>query len=121
MIALAAVAGGMHLVVLQVVAWAGMLVTNVGDHGLIDAVGRTFDGDHPCGLCEFVADAAAGSEENEPERDTTDVLTLKWLVLRDQTVALPPPSKRERIESLSLCAVRVVAEPGVPPPRVELV
>lgn len=47
------VAGG-HWAVLQSVAWFGMLADYSGEYGLVAGVSKTFDGQHPCGLCKKV-------------------------------------------------------------------
>jgi hypothetical protein len=47
---------GLHWTVLQVVAWAGMIVSYSQDAPLGQAVVKTFDGEHPCTLCKQIAE-----------------------------------------------------------------
>jgi len=57
------VAGG-HWAVLQSVAWFGMLAEYSGEHGLVAGVSKTFDGQHPCGLCKKVEEGRQQQEES---------------------------------------------------------
>ena len=38
----------------QGIAWIGMLVTYVPEAGLIEGLSQTFDGEHPCPLCQSI-------------------------------------------------------------------
>jgi hypothetical protein len=56
-VALFFVAGG-HWGALQTVAWAGMLWNYTQAEGsLLTGVQKTFDGEHPCGLCDSIKTA----------------------------------------------------------------
>ena len=107
-----------HLAVLQVVAWTGMLVENIQESGFEEAVGNTFDGDHPCGLCHAIEDATEkkGGESEEAPLPLTQILDLKLLPL-DRVVLLPPAP--ERLGFVRDCEVGVnrAYSPAVPPPR----
>jgi hypothetical protein len=46
---------GAHWVVLQSVAWTTMLAESLRTASVSEAVGRTFDGKHPCLLCKQIA------------------------------------------------------------------
>ncbi len=64
---LALLVGG-HWGMLQVVAWTGMVITYSRDASLGEAVRKTFDGDHPCALCNEVSAGLAGMGEGvDPE------------------------------------------------------
>jgi hypothetical protein len=63
-LALFLVAGG-HWAMLQGVAWAGMVKDYSRTGSLTEAVGKTFDGKHPCPLCKKIA-AARTHEEKAP-------------------------------------------------------
>ena len=45
---------GMHWVILQSVAWTGMIIVYSQTAPLREALAKTFDGEHPCGLCKAV-------------------------------------------------------------------
>lgn len=47
---------GLQWAVLQGVAWTGMLISFSRDGSLIEAMSKTFDGEHPCPLCKAVED-----------------------------------------------------------------
>jgi hypothetical protein len=46
---------GLHWAVLQSVAWVGMVVSYSQDLPLSAALSQTFDGKHPCSLCQQIA------------------------------------------------------------------
>jgi len=46
---------GGHWALLQSVAWVGMLANNARHGSLSEAIEKTFDGNHPCGLCKVVS------------------------------------------------------------------
>ena len=56
---------GLHWAFLQVVAWAGMVVTYSQTGPMSEAVAKTFDGQHPCKLCKEIANAKKGEQKNE--------------------------------------------------------
>ena len=57
-------AGG-HWAMLQGVAWATMVKDFSKTGSLTEAVGKTFDGKHPCAMCKKLSSARA-SEEKAP-------------------------------------------------------
>ena len=63
-LALFLVAGG-HWAMLQSVAWATMVKDFSKTGSLTEAVGKTFDGKHPCAMCKKLTNARA-SEERAP-------------------------------------------------------
>ena len=60
-------ASGGHWAVLQVVAWGGMLVEYSLEGGIDQAAIRTFDGNHPCKLCNAIQKGRQ-SEKNKRRR-----------------------------------------------------
>src|SRR5229473_1519861 len=56
---------GAHWVVLQSVAWTTMLAENLRTASVSEAVGRTFDGKHPCALCKQIANGRQGERKTE--------------------------------------------------------
>jgi hypothetical protein len=86
------VAGG-HWGALQTVAWAGMLWDYTQAEGsLLTGVKKTFDGEHPCAMC----DSIQAAKEKEQSGPVTLVATKKLeacpVPLR---AALPPRASRE--------------------------
>jgi hypothetical protein len=56
---------GLHWTVLQVVAWAGMIVGYSQEAPLGEAVVKTFDGQHPCKLCKEIARGKQSEKKSE--------------------------------------------------------
>ena len=111
---------GSHLALLQAVAWTGMLVENVEGRSLDEAISRTFDGNHACGLCDAIADAAKtqlGDEREEIPLPTGQVLDLKLFPLDRMALIPPAPVRLEMVRDQSFCVKRALS-PVVPPPRV---
>ena len=91
LVLVAALFSGGQVVLLQLVAWAGMLVGNVVSHDVGEAVARTFDGEHPCSLCRFVREA----EESQSGTQGVPSQKLRLLELGNvvvETVRIPLPS-----------------------------
>jgi hypothetical protein len=59
------IAIGAHWVVLQSVAWTTMLAENLRTNSVAEAVGRTFDGRHPCSLCKQIAQGRQAEKKTE--------------------------------------------------------
>ena len=108
-----------HLAVLQVVAWTGMLVEHVQDGDLEAAIAKTFDGSHPCGLCDAIDGAAqAGGDENEEAPlPSVQILDLKLLPLARVAILPPAPVRLGMVRDDWFCVARAVL-PALPPPRV---
>ncbi len=58
---------GLQWAVIQGVAWTGMLVNFSRDGSLIEAVTKTFDGNHPCALCHAVSDGSKKEQKKMVE------------------------------------------------------
>mgnify|MGYP001821356790 CR=1 FL=1 len=109
-----------HLAVLQVVAWTGMFVENVQGGDLEEAISRTFDGDHPCSLCDAISDAVADGGSEGSDRaplPIVQILDLKLLPL-DRVAVLPPAPVRIGVEDSGQAFTSRASAPAVPPPRV---
>lgn len=104
---------GAHWLVLQSVAWVGMIVTYSQDAPLTEAISMTFDGAHPCKLCKVVKEGKAAEQKQALVK-----YELKFDFLSSETPVLLPlllPSTRLTHSSMH-AAARVEAPPG-PPPR----
>lgn len=110
--ALLQICGG-HWLVLQTVAWGEMIVDYTRDASLLDAVGKTFDGEHPCALCQTI-DQGKKSERHVPAelakvKPVCVLLITSALVRRvgiPWELALPRFDGELRFE-----------QPAVPPPQ----
>src|SRR5215469_12912704 len=63
-------ATGTHWVLLQSVAWTTMLADNLRTGSLVEAVEKTFDGQHPCSLCKRIS--AGKKSEKKAEFSLSD-------------------------------------------------
>lgn len=107
---------GAHWIILQSIAWSGMLAKQARHSHLAEAVQKTFDGAHPCSLCKGISRAQEKERKppvraefhNFPLLQTSDgiaVATLEFsTALMEKTVLIPVRSRR----------------PDHPPPRVSL-
>jgi len=114
------VAGG-HWGALQAVAWAGMLWNYTqADGSLLSGVKKTFDGAHPCTMCDSIKTA----KEKEQSKPVSLVATKKLEAFpAPLSAALPPRDCREFVFS-SAADVRPASRaeaPPVPVPIADLV
>jgi len=72
LIAAVQILGG-HWAVLQSVAWARMIVEYAQGDSLTAAVAKTFDGAHPCSLCETVSE---GRQQEKKQEAVTTIVKL---------------------------------------------
>ena len=118
-LALFSIAGG-HWAVVQTVAWAEMLRTH-SQHGdsLAVAVEQTFDGQHPCALCQAIALAKSGEHKQSPATPGLSKDAPAKAILAD---VLPCPAYRapveaERPRAGSFSGPSRNERPPTPPPR----
>lgn len=115
MVLLACISLGMHWAVLQSVAWTGMLITRLQSEGVLEAVEKTFDGEHPCPMCLALKKA----QKDERKNSAPTGAKLKFHLVADLTprVVIPAmPRSVGHVTTLPLVGVRPHA-PQVPPPR----
>ena len=108
---------GLHWAALQSVAWVTMLAGNLRCDAFSQAVGKTFDGRHPCCLCKAIV---AGQKSEKKSPSVPLVLKMEF----------PPPAKRlgwfppaqfEILPASNLFAESLPGQPLAPPPRLFLV
>jgi hypothetical protein len=107
------VAVGLHWTALQTIAWTTMLVSNAKQtSSLAEAVAKTFDGNHPCGLCKRISSAQHSQKKSEaqPTQSKSDLIctvravriissfndfhyaeSIVRLYEREQSPPVPPP------------------------------
>lgn len=98
---------------LQSVAWIGMVANYARDEKLVVAIEKTFDGQHPCRLCEAVKSGRAEEQKNQ---------VVKIMVKIDAVLAVNVRMPEPQVFDLdySGCAPMLVARseaPAIPPPR----
>ncbi|MBS0660832.1 MAG: hypothetical protein JSR82_21650 [Verrucomicrobia bacterium] len=110
-------ATGTHWLVLQSVAWAGMIVSYAQDRPLDEAISDTFDGAHPCALCEAIS--TEKQKDAEQKGESTPGASAKKLVFAlHAVVGEPAPFCRAWAwTELAQVAAARSEKPLLPPPR----
>jgi hypothetical protein len=108
---------GMHWTVLQGVAWTGMFISNLNQVSVVEAVEKTFDGEHPCPLCLAV------KEGQKQEKDDSKPLAAKSVkkfeaVLVAETRLVAPSAEIRSFPWLVSSFEGRSERPSMPPPRV---
>jgi hypothetical protein len=112
--------GGPYSVV-QLYAWANMLVTYSQETSISEAVVDTFSGEKPCHLCDKISEA----KSSEPEKQDQETIQLSQKLFQDlfaptlvglhDPFASPlPPFTFYAVADAQDCAAN---GPPVPPPR----
>jgi len=106
---------GLHRGVIQGVAWTQMLVHYASETSLMEAVEKTFDGQHPCPLCEAVRD---DRETEHKQEENSSQKGKKLHAVLVSFPALPLPSADDGSfpgqHSMEMPGFR---QPEMPPPR----
>lgn len=119
------VMGCIHLLggsfgVLQIVAWAGMLVQYSSSEGVSEGISKTFDGEHPCSLCLAIKEVKEHQTEKQPLQAASEKLSLKELAL-PQCITLRDPTSRPAVIARFLEPAESsrsrADSPPIPPPR----
>jgi hypothetical protein len=103
---------GGHWMALQSVAWVGMVIDYSKDAPLSVAIEKTFDGEHPCGLCQTVSKGRNEEQRNE----TLKQLVTFEAVLAPQAIALAPVSRPWNYPRLVETPLSLALAPPTPPP-----
>jgi len=105
---------GLHWVVLQSVAWAGMFVDYSADNSLVVAIDKTFDADNKCDLCLLVENGAKADAEKDS--GYTVKLTKIDGFSVSGGVVLAEPALLEFPLTDCFHGIRRHVRPAVPPP-----
>ena len=112
LVAMLQICGG-HWLALQSLAWTEMLVAYSRDAQLTEAVAKTFDGQHPCGLCVRI-EQGKKSERQVPvevaKAKPVFVLPVSGALVRVKVIAWEQALPQVHGELL-------FEQPAVPPPR----
>jgi hypothetical protein len=115
---------GGHWGVMQVVAWSQMLVDYSSQDGLLEGAMKTFDGEHPCCMCEAIAAGKkleAQSGQDDPKApQVPNGLVLKECLFAPAIRVLPPPPRDCAVlkcPPTDLRGFTLGERPPVPPPR----
>jgi hypothetical protein len=100
--------------VMQSAAWATMLVNYLRTDSLPQAVTRTFDGQHPCPLCNAIAQG----KKSEKKSDCMPSLTRLEFLPTGQECRLISPDRFQLVLVEPDQFVQTLAKPPLtPPPR----
>jgi hypothetical protein len=105
---------GSQWVVLQSVAWAGMIVTYSEKAPLAVALKETFDGKHPCPLCKAIAAAKKAGKKNE---FTLQVKKLEFPPVTENFVLVALAQFQLLPRADNAFAESSTQKPLTPPPR----
>lgn len=103
---------GLQWAALQTVAWVGMLFHYSGSGSVASAFEKTFDGRHPCPLCNAI-------HKSEQSGKKQELLTSGKMDLEcPRRQALPvPPMRNFSWPAFGPEGLAYAQEPSVPPPR----
>lgn len=106
---------GMHWALLQGIAWTGMLISFAREGAMIEAVEKTFDGQHACALCLKVKEGR-DSDEKQPQQAGQSLKKLEAVLVAGVKLIVPAA------EEISFAVVHEQSvsrneTPEMPPPR----
>lgn len=104
---------GLQWAVLQGIAWTGMLISFSRDGSLVEAVAKTFDGEHPCPLCKAVD---KGQKQDQEKSVQVPMKKLDAVLVQGFQVIAPAPV-RITYALLTQQGERRVIPPLWTPPR----
>jgi len=104
----------LHLPVLQVAAWAGMIVNFSRDADIADALEMTFDGEHPCPMCKAIK---AETVKTDPDRIEADSLVRLLLFIEPASRWVHNLTTIKTLSILPVSLSRLTLQPETPPPR----
>ena len=104
---------GLHWLALQSVAWTGMLLANARHAPLGEAVAKTFDGAHPCELCQ----AVAAGKKSEKKSEVLPTIVKLDLICTLRTLTWLPPWASYEYPRIDFAISERFQSPPVPPPR----
>jgi hypothetical protein len=118
---------GGPVAMLQLVAWAGMLVSYTAEDGLVQGVADTFSGDRPCPLCLKVREMEREQQKpalpaGEDRRRLAEALGQSLRSVESLDAPRRRGSAMARVTRRPIDATRPPGrstDPETPPPRVE--
>lgn len=112
---------GVGTTVIQVVAWATMIPTQLAKTGSVSqAVENTFSGDHACPMCEIAAvkrDAEETPAPLSPETEKKKAKSTYTICHLSQIRSYPPRKEPFPFPRSSLRLTSLAASPDFPPPQ----
>jgi hypothetical protein len=106
-----------HLPVLQVAAWVGMLFSYSQKVELAEAVEMTFNGENPCPMCTAIKQAQTQASDHDESLQAETATRL--LLFYETAFVVAPFFKGHDLAATPDPTAHIRAErPEVPPPRV---
>jgi hypothetical protein len=104
---------GLHWVFFQSLAWTSMLADNLRRDSLAQAVTHTFDGRHPCAICNAIA---AGKKSEKKSEYAPFFKSLEFPPAA-QDFVLTVPARFAPPACADIFAETLSESPPTPPPR----
>jgi hypothetical protein len=104
---------GLHWAALQSVAWVGMLFSYSQSESVVSAIEKTFDGRHPCPLCNAIHKAEQTGKKR-PEMQFSKKIDMDCV--RGFAMTLPRVSEFSWLVK-GEAGTAIPHEPVAPPPR----
>jgi hypothetical protein len=111
------VGANLHLPLLQVAAWAGMLVNFSQEVELAEAVEMTFNGENPCPMCTAIKQAQTQANDHDEWLSAGTVRLELCALLNHADLVFPGVRQGWPVSGEVLCPSSFHTEPPVPPPR----
>jgi hypothetical protein len=102
-----------HWLVLQSIAWTSMLADNLRSSPFPEALEKTFDGKHPCGLCKAID---AGKKSEQKKEFTGQTYKPEFPPANDNSIFIASFRFQTVPQSDAFCAT-LPHRPPTPPPR----
>jgi hypothetical protein len=103
---------GLHWAALQSIAWVGMLITYSHSGSVASAFEKTFDGNHPCPLCNAISKGQQSGKK--PDIQLGSKIDMDY----PRQAAMPiPPLRAFSWPAFAPEGSPAGTEPIVPPPR----
>ncbi|MEM9160631.1 MAG: hypothetical protein AAGB46_16405 [Verrucomicrobiota bacterium] len=112
-----AFSSGLHVIVLQGIAWTRMYAEYQKIMPAAQAVELTFSGRELCGICMTADEIQAEMEETIASYHSIPSFLLAPIPLSDSPINFPRPQRDERITERSTCPLFAKARPESPPPK----
>jgi hypothetical protein len=108
---------GLQWALLQGIAWTGMFISFAREGSVIEAVEKTFDGQHACELCKKVKEGSQDSNNSGSSTQEDDAAKGLHAVLVSPTVLIPPAEEILSFAPLCEALMSRNGMPEPPPPR----
>ena len=107
---------GLQWALVQGIAWAGMFIDFARAGSVIEAVEKTFDGQHACPLCKKVMEGSHDSQRRQtPQED--DAVKVLDAELVSHALLIPPAGETMSFAPLRVVLIQRNEMPEPPPPR----